>query len=244
MGEHLTNIAIGILAVYALLIGIYYALGAAVTALNRRFPARRIQDRDCPKDRVRADIIQSTKSLLVIASFTYGGMYLQENMLFNYTPNPGFLEIFVTFVASVLAFDAWFYWGHRLIHSKLLYQRVHKWHHLSVTPTIWSNNSDTFLDNCFLQSYFLVAVFVLPIHPYVLLAHKVFDQITGMLGHAGYEYLAGRTTRSPWPFITTLFHDQHHEYFTCNYATSFSIWDRLMGTIHPSYDSKVQRYSH
>ncbi len=243
MIEHLIQFSIGTLAVYAILIGIYYGVGVVVIAVNRRFPRKRIQDRDCPKERVRADVIQSTKSLVVIAAFTYGGIFLQEKILLNYNPDLTLLEGVAIFLASLLAFDTWFYWGHRLIHSKFLYARVHKWHHVSVTPTIWSNNSDTFLDNCFLQSYFLVVGFFLPIHPHLLLAHKIFDQVSGMFGHAGFEYFAGKTSRYPWPFITTLYHDQHHLYFTCNYATTFSIWDRLMGTIHATYDDRVRTYS-
>ena len=126
------------------------------------------------------------------------------------------------FLASLLLFDTWFYWGHRLIHARALYPRVHRWHHLSPTPTIWSNNSDTLLDNLFLQSYWLVAPLLLPIPAAVLVAHKIFDQVTGMLGHAGYEHFAGPLARWPSPMLATLFHDQHHKHFTCNYATHFS----------------------
>ena len=43
----------------------------------------------------------------------------------------------------------------------------------------------------------------------------------------------------PSPMIGVTFHDQHHEHFLYNYATHFSHWDRLMGTIHPDYDSRI-----
>jgi sterol desaturase/sphingolipid hydroxylase (fatty acid hydroxylase superfamily) len=35
-------------------------------------------------------------------------------------------------------------------------------------------------------------------------------------------------------------HDQHHRYFRCNYATHFTLWDRLMGTLHPEHDAEAR----
>jgi lathosterol oxidase len=36
-------------------------------------------------------------------------------------------------------------------------------------------------------------------------------------------------------------HDQHHRYFLCNYATHFTFWDRVMGTLHPEHDAELRR---
>jgi sterol desaturase/sphingolipid hydroxylase (fatty acid hydroxylase superfamily) len=40
--------------------------------------------------------------------------------------------------------------------------------------------------------------------------------------------------------VCVTFHDQHHEHFDYNYANFFSFWDRLCGTIHPTYDETVK----
>src|SRR5262245_24126143 len=53
------------------------------------------------------------------------------------------------------------------------FRRVHVWHHMTATPEVWSNNSDLLIDNCFLQSYWLVAHFLIPIAPIVLFLHKL-----------------------------------------------------------------------
>ena len=34
----------------------------------------------------------------------------------------------------------------------------------------------------------------------------------------------------PSPLVGVTHHDQHHRFFRCNYATHFTLWDRLMGT--------------
>src|SRR5262249_28680017 len=87
---------------------------------------------------------------------------------------------------------------------------------------------------------FFVIPFVLPIAPEVIIAHKIFDQVEGMIGHAGHEYFASSSTRWPSPFPCTTFHDQHHGHFRYNYANTFTWWDRAMGTLHPAYDETVQ----
>lgn len=147
----------------------------------------------------------------------------------------------LTLLVSLVLYDAWFYWGHRLMHTRPLY-RFHAHHHQSLVPTPWSNNSDTMVGAFVEQSYFLFAPFFLPVPPEVLIAHKIYDQVTGMIGHAGHEYFASPSARAPWPLLCTTFHDQHHSHFRYNYANTFSAWDRLMGTVHPTYDATVERF--
>lgn len=234
---HLKSLMVMWCWLYGMVLSIYFLMGAVISFLNRRLgESKKIQSRDCPRHIIVRDIKQSVKSLLAISFFLALGGYLQQQGL-GFTPlRPTVLNVVFVFVASMFVFDAWFYWMHRLIHTKLLYQRIHKWHHQVVTPTIWSNNSDTLLDTFFLQSYFLVAIFILPIPFWVLILHKVLDQVTGMIGHSGYEYFPGKMSRYPSPFIGVTFHDQHHQHVAYNYSTHFSFWDRVMKTVHPDYD--------
>jgi len=109
-----------------------------------------------------------------------------------------------------------------------------------VTPVAWSNNSDRLIDNLFLQSYWLVAHFLIPAAPAILLAHKLYDQITGVVGHCGWEH-GGRWCWPPSPLVGVTHHDQHHRFFRCNYATHFTLWDRLMGTLHRDHDAELKR---
>jgi len=105
--------------------------------------------------------------------------------------SPSVLSIGLSFVLSTLLFVTWFYWLHRLLHSRWLFRRVHLWHHRTTAPEVWSNNSDLLVDTLFLQSYWLIAHFLIPIAPVVLALHKLYDQFTGVMGHSGYEH-AGR----------------------------------------------------
>jgi lathosterol oxidase len=224
---------------YAGLLFLYFAIGGLLHWLNRRHPERRIQSRPA-KNQIPMEIRQSVLSLSTIAVYVAGGLFAQAK---GWTIAPLELSLMsgiLMFGISLLLYDSWFYWGHRLMHTKALY-RFHAHHHKSVVPTPWSNNSDTLVGAFVEQSYFLVIPFLLPVPPAVLIVHKIFDQVTGMIGHAGHEYFASPTARWPWPLPCTTFHDQHHGYFRCNFANTFTWWDRAMGTLHPTYDSTVQR---
>lgn len=196
---------------------------------------RKIQSLEADTNRVIKDILQSSISLAWISFFLAIGDCIQYNGNGLEPFAPSLYSNFLSFTASLLLFDTWFYWFHRLLHTKLFYRKIHHWHHLSRPPTVWANNSDTFLDTFFLQSYWIFIHFFIPISIPVVMCHKLFDQISGMLGHSGYEYVY----KSQFPFLRVSHHDQHHQYFNYNFATHFIFWDRLMGTLHPSYDNEI-----
>ena len=226
--------------VYGVLAAAYLASCLVVTGLGRRLGGAKIQARETPPEQVRRDRRQSLRSLAAIAVLFATGHWVYAEWGWGLAPWPGVTGAAAAFVLSMALFDTWFYWFHRLIHSRALYARVHRWHHLTVTPVAWSNNSDRLVDNLFLQSYWLVAHFLVPAAPAVLLAHKLYDQVTGAIGHSGYEH-GGMWCRPPSPLVGVTHHDQHHRFFRCNYATHFTLWDRVMGTLHPDHDSELRR---
>ncbi|HEX5455093.1 MAG TPA: sterol desaturase family protein [Stellaceae bacterium] len=240
MAERLISWAATVAVVYAVLLATYLAACLVVERLNRRMPGAKIQPRATPAEQIGRDRRQSLVSLAGIAVLFGTGHFLYAAFGWGLRPWRGPVGITFSFVLSMVLFDTWFYWLHRLIHTRPLYRRVHRWHHLTVTPVVWSNNSDRLLDNLFLQSYWLVAHFLVPAAPAVLLAHKLYDQITGVAGHSGFEH-GGVLCRPPSPLVGVTHHDQHHRYFRCNYATHFSLWDRLMGTLHPEHDAELRR---
>jgi len=239
MTGSLLDLAATVAAVYALLLATYVATCLVVERLNRRLTAAKIQPRQTPPALVRRDRRQSLLSLLAISGMFGLGHWGYQTLGLGFAAPSGVLGNALAFVGSLVLFDAWFYWFHRLIHTPRLYPWVHRWHHLTVTPVAWSNNSDRLIDNLFLQSYWLVAHLLIPVAPWALLAHKIYDQITGIVGHSGFEH-GGSWCRPPSPLVGVTHHDQHHRYFRCNYATHFAVWDRLMGTLHREHDTELR----
>ena len=223
--------------VYAALLATYLVTCLIVTRVNRR--AVKIQaSRQTPMSQIRRDQKQSLISLAVIAAMLGGGHWSYTTLGWGLRPLPSVGGLALSFVVSLLLFDTWFYWLHRLIHTRFFYRRIHRWHHLTIAPVAWSNNSDRLVDNLFLQSYWLLAHLLIPIAPAALFAHKFYDQITGVIGHSGYEH-GGGWCWPPSPLVGVTHHDQHHQFFRCNYATHFTLWDRMMGTLHPDHDREL-----
>jgi len=227
-------------AIYAASLVILFATGLFMMALNNRHPERRIQQREA-SHRAVDDIKSSMVQLLFTSGCLSIGLFAQFK---GWTIAPFELSWWsapVFFVISLALHDTWFFWGHRLLHTKAFY-RFHKPHHMTITPTVWSNDAGSTVDTLFAHSYYALVLFVVPMPAAVFLAHRVFDQVSAAVGHCGYEHFASRSARAPWPFLCTVYHDQHHQYFVYNYANYFSFWDRLCGTVHPTYDGKVEEF--
>lgn len=215
-------------------------VGGFFEILNARHPERRIQ-----KDRINRrkwkELRQAPVSIVTLSACFAFGLFAQQQgwalvpLELSWWSGPLMLLV------SVVLYDAWFYWVHRLLHSRPFY-RFHALHHKSVAPTVWSNHHESFMEALLNQVYYALIVFILPIPWQVLILQKLYDQVSGMLGHAGFEHFASPAGRAPWPLASTAFHDQHHGAFRFNYGHTFSLWDRWMGTLHPRYDVTLKSF--
>lgn len=231
---------VGLLAViYGATVALYFTLGYGITWLNRRNPERRIQKNRRGDKRKAVEIRFSMASILVTSLSVSIGLFLQHK---GWALTPWEFSWWTAvplFILCMVLFDTWFYFAHRLLHTRPFY-KYHLDHHRSVAPTVWSNDSIGLVDTAMSQGFYAVVVFIVPFPPVMLLAHRLFDQINGTFGHAGFEYFASKTSRYPSPMLCTTYHDQHHAEFKYNFANYFSFWDRVMGTISPVYDQRVE----
>ncbi|WP_137129276.1 sterol desaturase family protein [Rhizobium sp. FY34] len=227
------------LTVAAILI-VLAAVGGFFEVMNARHPERRIQKHRVNR-RKWQELAHAPGSVAIIALCFSGGLFAQAQgwtiapLALSWWTGPLMLGL------SVVLYDAWFYWVHRLLHWKPFY-RFHALHHKSVAPTVWTNHHETLVEGFLNQAFYLLIPFILPIPWQLLVLQKLYDQVSGMLGHAGFEHFASPAGRTPFPFASTVFHDQHHGYFKYNYGHTFSWWDRMMGTLHPRYDATLESF--
>ncbi|MEM7546872.1 MAG: sterol desaturase family protein [Pseudomonadota bacterium] len=220
---------------------LYFLCGWAILRYAQRHPERKIQEGRDGIMRARAEIRESLRSMAVTSLCMAVAIALT---MFGYTlwsPMEGIIGILVSAGILILGYDVYYYWAHRLLHTKR-FIRFHRWHHKSIAPTVWSTDSQSVVETFMIQSFMIWAAVLLPIAPLAFVLHRLYDHINGQLGHCGYEFFADRTTRFPSPMVCTSYHDQHHELYNWNYGNYFSIWDRLHGTLHPDYDAKVDRW--
>ncbi|XP_077861419.1 lathosterol oxidase-like [Saccoglossus kowalevskii] len=69
-------------------------------------------------------------------------------------------------------------------------------------------------------------MFVVPLHPAVYLGVLVYNYYYGVIDHSGI-YL-----RAVWPWQpSSMFHDDHHKYFHCNFGVNTKLFDWIHGTL-------------
>lgn len=239
--EGLAEFSVLLAILYGATVALYFLLGYGITWLNNRNPERRIQKSRRGEKRKAAEIRLSLASILITCLSVAIGLFAQYK---GWAMQPWDFNWWIAaplFLLCMVLFDAWFYFAHRLLHTKYFY-KYHLEHHRSVAPTVWSNDSIGLVDTALSQGFYAVIVFIVPFPPVILLANRLFDQINGTFGHAGFEYFASKTARHPSPMLCTTYHDQHHAEFKYNFANYFSFWDRALGTISPVYDRRVETF--
>lgn len=141
-------------------------------------------------------------------------------------------------IAALAVFqDVYFYLTHRLLHTKFMMRNVHRIHHGSTNPTPWSSFNVHPIEKLIELFFFPIVILTMPLHPGALIAYSFFSAFSNLMGHCGYEFSKyEKLMISPyWPGATSTFHNQHHQYFECNYSLYFSFWDKLFRTQHPNY---------
>jgi Delta7-sterol 5-desaturase len=130
------------------------------------------------------------------------------------------------------------------MHTPLLYQRFHRFHHRTITPTAWTAYAFAVPEAALMAVFVpLYAAFVATPEP-VLFTFLGVMILRNAMGHAGLELHARGWASHPvlkW-ITTTTHHDMHHgTSYQHNYGFYFTWWDKLMGTEHPDYVETFDR---
>jgi lathosterol oxidase len=163
------------------------------------------------------------------------------------------LTVVSTVLILDLLHDAWFYWTHRLLHTKFLYRHVHYAHHESRVPTAFTGYSFHVVEAIIVFFNEILVCFLLPVHARV---HRYYHMYTTAIhcgGHAGYEIAPfvpsvqglcsllltrGKVNR----YLTTVeHHDLHHQRYTVHFGLYFQVWDRWMGTAVEGQQQKEEK---
>ncbi|GIL77889.1 hypothetical protein Vretimale_6578 [Volvox reticuliferus] len=239
----------------------YYVVGAVLHFLLPRIaPVKHIQHQPRKRGEVLRDAFYSLGPLAVKAvvwaiveelhrrdlGLTYGG---QVSSLAEVS--------YCCLCVALLDYlhDTWFYWTHRLLHWGPLYRHVHYIHHKSKAPSAFTGYSFHLVEAAMVFANEVLVCFLFPVH---MGLHRLYHLYTTLIhegGHVGYELapfiptleglvtLAIRGVRSGAPWLNTVqHHDMHHRYPTRHFSLYFTHWDRLCGTLHPSYDKDLFSY--
>jgi sterol desaturase/sphingolipid hydroxylase (fatty acid hydroxylase superfamily) len=234
----LSGIVVTTLALTAI-IAVRYVLmaGAVYWLLWKRTPKKALRlNPDAPKP----ELVRYELRLSILSSWIYAlpAAVALEAWKAGYTlmyldvGKYGIAWLLISGLIYVAVQDTWYYWLHRAMHHRSVFRYIHAGHHRSRQPTPFASFSFDAAEAA-LNAWLLPAmVFVVPVHPAVILTILTIATIAAVLNHSGWEVLPPAFVRGPvgsW-LISATHHSAHHTGFRRNYGLYFRFWDRIMGT--------------
>lgn len=234
--------------IFALDLSRYLVAAGVLTLLlalfARQLACRRIQTRMATGADVRREVSFSLCTTLLFSLVGFAVWLGSQHGTFRIYGGelPGTGRIAVELVSIVLLHDAYFYWAHRMMHSRFLFRPVHRLHHRSRTPTPWAAYAFAPPEALIEAGILPLAALLFPMHEITVLLFVTHMVVRNVIGHAGVElfprwWLGVPVLRC---ITTTTHHDLHHSHGAYNYGLYFTWWDRWMGTEHPHYAAKFR----
>lgn len=235
--------------------GVRYLLGTLLLwgllhiALRKRLGHRLIEAWPTARD-IRREVAYSISSMLIFAAAGVGitALVLSGHMVVYKDPaRYGWAWLLLSLPVMIVWHDLYFYFTHRWLHSPLMFRRFHGVHHRSRNPSPWAAYAFHPVEALINVAVTPIALLVLPLHFWVIVAFGMHQILRNAHGHAAVETMPRGFARHRLGrhITTTTHHHQHHETARGNYGLWFTWWDRWCGTERPDYlarfDAVTQR---
>uniref|UniRef100_A0A6U4SEX8 Fatty acid hydroxylase domain-containing protein n=2 Tax=Hemiselmis andersenii TaxID=464988 RepID=A0A6U4SEX8_HEMAN len=246
---------------------VYYSLSVLLHYILPAVPGgvTRIQVQPQPhahtlRDARRAVLPIFIKSLTLYAGewlYYHGYGRMDDRRLVDVARDPvSVMQVLCLIFLLDLFHDAWFYWTHRLLHTKWMMRNVHYMHHQSTNPSAFTGYSFHWIEACLVFSVAIAEVFIFPVPFAVQRIYELWMIAIHLGGHCGYEiaphvpqiaHVVGLAVTSVLGVgkggLSSVLnnvehHDMHHKYPKYHLSLYFTHWDFMMGTIHPEYVAK------
>ena len=210
------------------------------------FRRRKIQPGFAPSHAIRREVFYS---LLTAFIFALNGVFIYVSMANGWTliytdfADYGWLYGAFSLAVAIVLHDAYFYWTHRLMHHPRMFERFHRLHHESHSPSPWAAYAFAPVEAVIQAMFLTILIFILPLHVTVIYLFMLHMIVRNVVGHSGFElFPRGMPAHAVLGVLTTnTHHDLHHSSMGSNYGLYFTWWDRLAGTEHPDYREVFDR---
>lgn len=242
MGQQITEKIIVLLSIstirYFVVAGIAFALCYWIFA--EKIHKAKIQQSAAPTAGFKREILHSLQTTVIhvtIGCLVLFTPFKNYTLVYDNISDYPLWWFFLSLPICLIVHDTYFYWMHRLMHHKVLFNRVHLLHHKSNNPSPWTSYSFHFFEAWIEGGVIVAIVFLMPMNGMMIEMFVIAAFIINVYGHLGYE-IAPKWFRKTWLFEifnTSVHHNLHHHKFKGNYGLYFRIWDRLLKTEHPDY---------
>ncbi|HSU27823.1 MAG TPA: sterol desaturase family protein [Chitinophagaceae bacterium] len=184
---------------------------------------------------VRSEVLFSVSTLFIFSLLGLVVYFLYQNgytTLYTPIPTHGWIYFFFSLLLMFFFHDTYFYWTHRLLHTKWFMTHVHKVHHRSSNPSPFAAHSFHPIEAFINGIVIFPVVTIIPVNIIALFVFLSVVILTNVIGHLGFEFIPWKLRHSmPGKCIaSSTHHNLHHQKTHKNFGYYFTVWDTLMGT--------------
>jgi sterol desaturase/sphingolipid hydroxylase (fatty acid hydroxylase superfamily) len=190
----------------------------------------------------RVEVAVALANVLLNTATTLVGWRLWQLGVIHFRSDLG-PAVVADVLVLLLAMDLLMYCLHRVAHTPVLYPIVHRYHHRyeRLRPiTLFALNP---IENLAFGALWLGVISVYSASWMGMSIYLALNVAFGTVGHLGVEPLprAWARRRILRHVAGSSFHAQHHADVGHNYGFYTLVWDRLLGTLRPDYDTVYGR---
>ena len=140
-------------------------------------------------------------------------------------------------------FDLYYYALHRfLLHGKYGWW-IHSVHHTSIISNPATGFSFHAIEGIITGGFNPLLGALLSFDRKTLFVAQLYGLFNTVFVHLGYELVPMWWNKSPFTkwYLSSQFHDVHHQKINCNYGGFTTICDRMFGTVHRDFDLMVTK---
>lgn len=145
------------------------------------------------------------------------------------------LPVAVEFGIAFVLFDWSFYWWHRLNHRVPLLWRFHNVHHADPDLDVTTSFRFHAVEIGYSSAFRATQVLLIGPAAWMYFIYELVFQVATVFHHSNVKLPVGVERAVNRVFVTPRMHGVHHSHFhhetDSNYATVFSWWDRLHGSL-------------
>ncbi|KAI9329558.1 fatty acid hydroxylase superfamily-domain-containing protein [Obelidium mucronatum] len=145
------------------------------------------------------------------------------------------------FAVYFVLFDLYYYFLHRFfLHGKYGWW-IHSLHHKSIVSSPATGFSFHIIEAVITGGFSPLLGSLLTFDKKTLMVIQIYGFLNTVFVHLGYEVVPmwwNKWWGTKW-FMSSLFHEVHHQKVACHYGGFTTVWDRVFGTVHRDFEAKV-----
>jgi len=206
---------------------LYFIIGPLFLAickfLHRKKLLHKIVDKTVEAGQIRREIKYSIGSILIFGFSGFPVIYLIRAGYCTLLTDSAF-----NILIGLLILNVWneihFFVVHRTMHLPFFMKNVHRVHHQSVIPTVYSVYSFHWLEALLLSTVPITIVPFIPFAPMAIALYPLSSILFNFSGHCNYRFGTGKG--NSWKLFGT-HHNEHHYSFKNNYGFVSDLLDKL-----------------